>query len=155
MKEERLNPFDESARIAKEQAKKKELEAKKKREQPSQKANADKNVLFGSEATTEMDYMLNRIREMHNDLEQKVNYIMDNKHLLPKQLHRVFDDPESLGEQHVKNIETVRRAFEDELINLLASEYLPAPDKKADKKELKRGRKAHKLRGRRGWISMD
>jgi len=102
--------------------------------------------------------MIERIEGMRNEIQEKLQYLLDKGLDLPKLYGHVLRDPDRFLDH---NYQEGKRLLEKELMSKVASalgdEFTTTHKRRMQKKKKraqKQGRKAQKLKGRKGWIPM-
>lgn len=138
-----------------------EADKKRKKEKLPPRRSLSKNKALPPEDhrladTSDAKAMLRRIAEMFDDLENRLEYIHQNIHVLPKELQKFLTHPEEVIKNHDQLVEEYERRIEEKLITILGDKNFGLERKRRmNKKVKKRGRKAQKLRGQKKWIPMD
>lgn len=99
--------------------------------------------------------LIQKIYNMHSDLEKQLDYIEKNMHFIPQKLRDAVADPEKILKDHAVKIQKYEKEFEEKLIEILGESVFSAEKNKKSKKMAKRGRKLQKLRATKKWIPME
>lgn len=111
--------------------------------------------ILGKGADSEAREMLQKIKEMHGDLEEKLNYVYNNLSLLPPALQKVAMEPERFLEEHEVIMKRFKSDLEKKLADIFGQMTIDKQKKLAAKMSAERGRKIQKLRGKNRWISLE
>ena len=105
--------------------------------------------------TNDARELIQKIYDMHSDLEKQLDYIEKNLHFIPEKLRDAVADPEKILKDHAIKIQKYEKDFEEKLIGILGESVFSTEKNKKSKKMAKRGRKLQKLRATKKWIPME
>lgn len=118
------------------------------------KTKAESRAEGVGEELSDAKQMLKKIEEMYGDLENKLKYVYDHIHLLPKELQTIVHQPEIFIEEHKKILGIFQEDLESKVVKILGKTQFEAQKKKQKKKKMKKSRRAQKLRGKKRWIPL-
>ncbi|MEC7839734.1 MAG: hypothetical protein VX777_06815 [Chlamydiota bacterium] len=98
--------------------------------------------------------IIRKLYAMHQDLEQKLQYIDQNLHHIPEELKELAKQPEKIIQDHDEIVARYEQELEEKVVGAIGKSLYFGYKKSKKKKKSKRGRKLQKLRGRKKWIPM-
>jgi hypothetical protein len=98
--------------------------------------------------------IIDKIQKMREELDQKIDYLLNYKDVLPEPFGLMLDDMKNLPEGAQTEILEKANDLVKYVNSIIGTGSVETLSKKKEKKEAKRGMKAQKLHGKRDWISM-
>lgn len=133
---------------------------KKKKNRPVEPAGSTESAMTPLEQSERtgpetVEQMLDRIRKMQEELEEKLEAIDNKSTYLPQHLRDILDNPETVDQQHLARLVKAREEMEQKVEAATGINPSQLTGKKDEKKEKKRGQKSAKLRSKKNWMRME
>lgn len=140
------NIFDESSDDLRKKKKKKIPKGGTKR-----KVAPPSNVSAISD--TDVEKMLKKLRDMDDDLQNRMDKIAELSGMSPKEVKRFIENPDNFPPEEWSRMQRKRDALEKKIYAGIGVEYQKRVIKKK-KRKIAKGRKGKTLGARKGWIQM-
>lgn len=107
----------------------------------------------GSTGDPEIDRMLNRLREMDQDLQNKMQRICELTGMTKNEIQRFIENPNNFTDAQWRKAQLDKEKLEQKIYAAIGMEAKKRVQKKK-KLKLAKERKGKTLGGRKGWIQM-
>ena len=102
---------------------------------------------------TEMDKMLNKLRNMDDDLQKRMEKVAELSGMSPNEVKRFIENPDNFPPEEWSRMQRQKDDLENKIYSGIGIEYQKRVMKKK-KKKIQKGRQGKTLGARKGWIQM-
>lgn len=102
---------------------------------------------------TEIDNMLKKLRDMDDDLQNRMDKIAELSGMSPKEVKRFIENPDNFPPEEWSRMQRKKDDLEKQIYSGIGIEYQKRVMKKK-KKKMQKGRRGKTLGARKGWIQM-
>lgn len=125
---------------------------KKEEAQPSQTPPPSKKI-EDSSTKTEIDAMMNKIRQMHDDIERKLDDVYQKTGMDPKKIKTLLDNPNNFNPRQWEAVQEQRKNYASQ-ISPPGVEGAESPSQESTENLTVKERKSKTIGSRRKWIPM-